>query len=119
MNSIINSSAVIIKPKPEFLQWLASDSVFSSLPTKDKIFLETQTLWLMRANATIISMPFMQSNDDKTADEFVDSHAAQILEAEFDRWSIPAAARPEEVNLALLKSWFDITYHARIFALGL
>lgn len=115
MNKFMNSSALIMRPKPEFLEWMSQPGIFSLLPADKKAYLETQTLELMRANATIISIPLLSNQSDEEIDKLIDSIANNMLETELERWSVPASVKPPELNSTLLRTWFDVTCHPRIF----
>jgi hypothetical protein len=117
MNLAMNSSALIMKPKPEFLEWMSHPTIVSSLSTETQQYLQSQTLASMRANATIISIPLLGINMNEEANKYTELYAAEMLEAEFQRWGVPLELRPKECDASLLRSWFDISYHTRIFSL--
>ncbi len=117
MLKMINRSAVILRAKPEFEQWLANAKVFASMPPEMQELLKQISLEDIRANGTVIFIPLVQNNTLGESAEFIKNNADKILEQVFARWGISSAHKPAKPALEILSVWFDLTHHTNVFTI--
>ena len=114
MPDFINSSAMILKPKQAFLEWLRSENIHQTLPADTREMLSTLNLDVMRANGTVVAMPLIKTDLHHESQQFVATHAPEILDTELLRWGLTSAALPATPPLQLLQDWFDLSYHSHM-----
>jgi hypothetical protein len=106
MATLVNASAIIMKPKQAFYDWLTGASPSS---TADSILDD------LRANATVIAIPFSEMQLKADFEKCIAAHSNEIIAIELSRYGL---SKPASDDASLMKEWFDISYHARVFAFG-
>jgi hypothetical protein len=99
----INRSLAIIKPRQQFLDWLAG--VIEPAP-------QDMTLEEMRRDATAILIP--EFDDEESALHFVYSNYDELFERELEDWIGDERLWPVQRSLKLFKEWFDVEIHSMV-----
>ena len=99
----INRSLAIIKPRQQFLEWLAG--VLD--PSAHEMTLEE-----MRRDATAILIP--EFDDEESALHFVYSNFEELFERELEDWVGDESLWPSDRSLKLFKEWFDVEIHSMV-----
>jgi len=101
----INRTAVVVKPKQPFIDWL------KSIPDDDFDY----TLEQISADNLIFLIP--QSDNPNEAMEYIRKGYGLIFEWAFGVWATAEELWPAKRNWKMLNDWFDIEICSEVFDL--
>jgi len=101
----LNRSAIVVKPKQRFLDWLhAAD------PTSHGI-----TLSDVAEEPTIYLIPACDTNEDLV--DVLRELCEDIFEEQLDGWYRVPSSWPQDRSYAVFCQWFEYQYHSMLFDL--
>jgi hypothetical protein len=117
MNTLIpDVSAIVVKPKQKFLDWLASEQIKNHIPKETFDVLTSFEPTAFRRNSSVIAIPLVTTSL-KEVDGFIEANPDKILSIELSRWGLKTSVLPSTNKLDLVREWFDITFHAQLFGI--
>ncbi len=102
---IINRSAVIVKPKKPFLEWL------NGLPSEEKRSLDD-----IRDECTVFLIP--EYDMAKEAKDFIKRNFKTIFRIELEGWHTDPKDVPEKLTYKMFKEWFECEISSEIVDLS-
>ena len=117
MNTLITDvSAIVVKPKQKFLDWLASEQIKNHIPKETFDVLTSFEPAAFRRNGSVIAIPLITTNLEEV-NQFIEANTDKILSIELSRWGLATPVLPSTDKLDLVKEWFDITFHSRLLGI--
>jgi len=101
----INRTAVVVRPKQPFIDWL------KSLPDDDSDYA------LEEISSDNLTFLIPQCDNSDEAMEYIRKRYGLILEWVFGGWATTEELWPEKRNWKMLNEWFDIEIHSEVFDL--
>ena len=102
---MLNRSAVVVKPKQPFLDWLHSADPTSGGITRDEVGLEP----------TIYLIPECDRKDDLR--EVLEELCEEIFVEQLDSWFRDMTTWPTDRSYEAFCRWFDVQYHSMLIDL--
>ena len=99
---LINRSAIVVRPRQPFLNWLQRVD-----PTSAYLALDD-----LRRQPTIYLLPECDSKEQ--ALEFLREISREIFEEQLNGWHRVASVWPSGRDLATIRIWFEIGFHTTI-----
>jgi hypothetical protein len=101
----LNRSAIVVKPKQPFLDWLhAAD------PTSAEL-----TLFNLTQEPTIYLIP--ECDTDEDVDEALGDLCEKIFEEQLAGWYTDASVWPRDRGFDTFRRWFDYQHHSMLIDL--
>ena len=101
----VNRTAVVIKPRQPFVDWL------NSVPDEDIDFT------LEQISTDNITFLIPEQDDPKDAKKYIRKRFEQIFEFELWGWITTEELWPKNRNWKMFQEWFSIEIHSEIFDL--
>lgn len=102
----INRTAVVVKPKQPFIDWL------KSMPDDDSDY------GLKEVSEDNLTFLIPEFNSPDEAMEYIRERYGLILEWAFGGWAATEELWPAKRNWKMLNEWFDIEIHSEVFDLA-
>lgn len=98
--NMLNRSAIVVKPRQPFLDWLhAADSTSAPLTMADLV-----------RESTIYLIPECDTSDE--VDEVLRELCDEIFEEQLAGWYSDQSMWPRDRSLAAFSQWFDYQHHS-------